>query len=129
MMRFEGRDLPPYLETVPRDSLVEGELYFSVHYCGDQLTLPVLLSLVFVGQDLVPGDSGEYYFQDLESYVAGHRFGDGYDDAADNVPAPQFHHGDIVKSIQTYEQAIDELLRCALRRQTASKSSTSPPVQ
>ena len=126
MMRFEGRDLPPYLQTVDRDALVEGELYFSISYVDDRLTQPLFFSLVFIGRDLEPGDSGEYYFQDLESHVAGFRYGDAYDDSADGMPTPQFHHGDIVTSIQTYEQAIDELLRCALRRQTATKPAVPP---
>ena len=124
MIRFEGRDLPPYLETVDRAALVEGELYFSISYVDNGLTRPLLFSLVFIGRDLEQGDTDEYYFQDLESYVAGYRFGAEYDEGADDAP-PQFHRGDIVKSSQTYEQALDELLRCALRRQGGTAAPPS----
>ena len=114
-MRFEGRDLKPYIETVERDQLVEGELYFSVTYVDDQMVMPILLSLVFVGRNLEPGDQDECYFQDLDSYAAGVR----YATASEEEPAT-FHRGDIINSIQLYDRALDELLRCSLRRNSAT---------
>jgi len=114
-MRFEGRDLKPYIETIGREQLVEGELYFSVTYVDDELVKPTLLSLVFIGRNLAPGDEDKYYFQDLDSYAAGVR----YATASQEQPAT-FHTGDIVNSIQVYEQALDELLRCSLRRSGAA---------
>ena len=110
-MRFEARDLKPSIETMPPDQLVEGELYFSVGYVDDEMVKPILLSLVFIGRDLKPGDKDACYFQDLESHAAGVR----YVTASEEAPAT-FQTGDIVKSIQRYDQALDELLRCSLRR-------------
>ena len=114
-MRFEARELKPYIETVQREHLLEGELYFSVSYVDDEMVKPILLSLVFIGRNLEPGDQDHYYFQDLESYAAGVR----YATASEEAPAT-FHTGDIVKSIQLYDQALDELLRCSLRRSRAA---------
>jgi hypothetical protein len=113
-MRFEGRDLRPYIETVSRDGLVEGHLYFSVSYVDADLLMPILLSLVFIGRNLEPGDDDEHYFQDLDSYAAGVRYGKTSEDAPATI-----HHGDIINSVQLYDQALDELLKCSLRRKGA----------
>jgi len=113
-MRFEARELKTYIETVPPHQLVEGDVYVSVSYVDDELVHPMLLSLVFVGTNLEPGDQDKYYFQDLESYAAGVR----YATASEEAPAT-FHTGDIINSIQLYDQALDELLRCSLRRSGA----------
>ena len=90
-MRLEARELKTYLETVPREQLVEGDLYFSVSYVDDELLQPTLFSVVFVGKNLEPGDQDKYYFQDLDSYAAGVR----HSTASEGAPAT-FHAGDIV---------------------------------
>jgi hypothetical protein len=117
-MKFEGRELNPYIETVAPDDLVDGHVYFSVSYADEQMLLPTILSLVFVGKNLEPGDDGEYYFQDLDSYTAGVRYGD----TSEEIPA-SFHTGDIVNSIQHYDQALNELLRCSIRRNDPKNQS------
>jgi hypothetical protein len=50
----------------------------------------------------------------MRCYAAGVR----YATASEDAPAT-FHTGDIVKSIQLYDQALVELLRCSLRRRGA----------
>ena len=117
-MRIEGRDLKPYIETVAPEDLVEGQVYFSVSYVDDQMHMPILLSLVFVGKNLKPEDKDEFYFQDLRSYAAGVR----YDTASPENPA-SLHTGDIVHSIQYYDQALDDLIRCSLRRKEAERKA------
>lgn len=116
-MRFEGRDLKSYLQTVPPENLIEGHLYFHITYVDDGMLMPIINSLIFVGKNLNEQDEDKYYFQDLDSYSAGIR----YETASPESPAV-FHTGDIIKSIQTYEQALDELLRCFLRRRKAETS-------
>ena len=110
ILRFEARELKPYGEYVEASNLVEGETYFAVHFLGDQMLVPELDPLVFIGRNLEPGDSGRLYFQDAASYISGIRYG-GADKA-------EFH---VVEEnapfVFEFERALDELLRCSLRRQ------------
>lgn len=119
-MIFEARKLKPYIETVKPENLVEGEVYFSVSFVDDELLLPILFSLVFVGKNLdledKEKDTDNFYFQDLCSYSSGVR----YDTVTEEEPAT-LHTGDIVNSIQHYEQALDVLLSCSIRRREAAR--------
>ena len=115
-MRFKGRDLLPYLETVQPGDLIEGQEYFSISYVDHEMHLPIFNSLVYIGMNLEYGEQNKYYFQDLDSYAIGTR----YETASPEIKAT-FHTGDIIKSIQNFEQALNELLRCSLRRESKRK--------
>jgi hypothetical protein len=110
MLRFEGRDLKPYGEYVEPSNLVEGETYFAVHFLDDQMLVPELDPLVFIGRNLDPGDSGRLYFQNVASYMSGVRYPDGGNAeihlVEENAPF-----------VFEFERALDVLLRCSLRRQ------------
>ena len=49
IIRFEARDLKPYGEYVKSSSLVEGKTYFAVHFLDDQMLVPELDPVVFIG--------------------------------------------------------------------------------
>jgi hypothetical protein len=70
--------------------------------------------LVFVGQNLEPEDNGRVYFQDLESFSAGVRHDTSTEDDGAVFYAQQEKH---LNHIFQYENALNELLRCSLRRQ------------
>ncbi len=110
-MKFESRELKPYMETVDPAELKIGEVYFTVSYVDDQLLLPIMLSLVYLGTDLQGEVSGVHYFQDLDSYTEGVRFGDEQSEGPGSI-----HFGDIVKGIQRFDQALAALMSCSLRR-------------
>jgi hypothetical protein len=113
-VRFEARDLKPYGEYVQSSDLVEGETYFTVHYLDDQMLVPELQPLVFIGRDLEPDDSGRLYFQDAASYISGIRYGDGR--------KAEIHVHVVEENapfVFEFERALDVLLRCSLRRQGA----------
>ena len=42
ILRFRARDLKPYGEYVQPSGLVEGEIYFAVHFLDDQMLVPEL---------------------------------------------------------------------------------------
>jgi len=67
IIRFEARDLKHYGEFVQPSDLIEGETYFAVQFLDDQMLVPKLDPLVFVGRNLEPGDAGRLYFQDAAS--------------------------------------------------------------
>jgi len=74
-LHFEGRDVPPYAEYAPADTLVEGKTYFRLGYLDKDLTIPKMNPMIFIGRDLGQGDASQLYFQDAESYLDGTRFG------------------------------------------------------
>jgi hypothetical protein len=102
---FDGRELKPYAEPVSSNELQEGAVYFAVNYVDDEMLIPLMETLVFIGRNLEPGDVGTVYFQDVESYREGVRYGSD----AEN----ELGH------IFDYEQALDGLMHCSLRRKEA----------
>ncbi|SRR6266852_2111158 len=114
-MRFEGRELNPYAEPVSASKLTQGSVYFAVTYVDDQMLVPTVEPLIFAGRNLDAGDVGSVvYFQDAASYRRGTR----HDSIANEGEATFFAAPDNeVRHIFEYENALDELLRCALRSQ------------
>jgi hypothetical protein len=111
-MRFESRDLKPYAEPVSTASLKEGEVYFSVQYADEGLIVPVIETLVFAGRNLDDKDPELLYFQDAESYWQGIRYG------SDQAKKASFQLGreGKINHVFEYEHALDELMKCFLRR-------------
>jgi hypothetical protein len=106
-IHFEGRDVNSSAEYVDARELIEGETYFAVHFVDDRMLVPELRPLVFIGEDLEPGDSGVLYFQDGASHVAGMRYGDSATVHRIKTGTP---------FVLTFERALDALLRCSLAR-------------
>lgn len=110
---FPERQLQPFAEPVSSDVLVTGEVYFAVTYVDDAMEIPIIETFVFIGIDLEHETNGTLYFQDVESHRAGILFGATETDKDANffVCAP-----DQLKSTFRFENALDELMRCSLRR-------------
>ncbi len=112
-MKFGGRDLPPYAEPVKAADLDVGDCYFSVTFADTEMTIPLIESMVFVGRDLEPGDAGLLYFQDVESFREGTQYNDS--DEASGVRLFVCSPNEC-SAIFVFDRALDELLRCAVRR-------------
>lgn len=112
---FEKRELVPHAEPVSARDLKEGAIYFFVNFADDAMLIPTMEPMVFVGRNLEINDVGLVYFQDLDSYHLGARH-----DSADNESAT-FYAGpeDQTNHIFEYECALEELMRCLLRRKKA----------
>jgi hypothetical protein len=115
-MRFEARELKPHAEPVLAAQLKIGKVYFAVQFIDAEMLVPQLEALVFVGAGLLPNDADSVYFQDVESHKQGIRFESMKDDEAViyKQAANEIQH------IFEYEQAIDVLLVCSLRRKEQS---------
>ncbi len=112
-MHFESRELEPFARPLNASELNKGSIYFSVNYFDEEMTIPHLEPLVFVGKDLNATDSGQLYFQDVDS----HRRGIQYNSSETDSHAKFFRGGgDQIKHIFRYERALEELMRCSLRR-------------
>jgi hypothetical protein len=113
-MRFEGRDLTPHARPVEASELVEGTTYFAVQFLDDQMLVPKLEPLVYIGADLIPGDERLIYFQDAESHRHGVRLHS--DSESDIVPVFYGLQPIQLNHIYEFEDALDVLLHCSLRR-------------
>lgn len=117
-VRFEERELKPYAEPVSASDLKEDVVYFSVTFVDDEMHIPTMETLVFVGRDLEENDSGKLYFQDIDSYREGIRHESATED--DHVTFFECSE-DELNNIFEYEQALDVLMRCSLRRRNTHK--------
>jgi hypothetical protein len=123
-MRFEERELLPYITPVSPAELQEGSAYFSVNFVLDDMTIPFLETLVFIGRNLHDDDLGLLYFQDVRSYREGLRYNRDESEAEDGraeflaQPEDQVHH------ICEYERALEELMVCSLRRRKLDQMVT-----
>jgi hypothetical protein len=110
---FDRRELKPYAEPVSEKELNEGSIYFFVNYLDDAMLLPTMEPVVFIGRNLGRDDSGVVYFQDIDSHRRGVRYGSATEDEqATFYSGSQLETGHVFK----YEQGLDELIRCSLRR-------------
>src|ERR1700750_2388117 len=110
-LHFNGRELNPYAEPVSVVDLKEGQIYFSVNFIDEELLVPSVEPLVFIGRDLESGSIDKWFFQDAESYRQGIRY-----NSEDPDPPGTFYCGAEPKHIFDYEHALNLLLLCSLRR-------------
>ncbi len=120
-MRFEERELTPYAEPITASKLKVGTIYFSLEYVDEDMLIPTMQTVVFVGRNLETGERGHVYFQDIDSYREGVR----YDSTTEETPA-NFYKGseNEVGHIFEFESALNELMKCALRRRKAQGLSS-----
>jgi len=118
MLHFE-RDLPTHAEPVSASDLEIGETYFSVQYLDEDLLVPKVETLILAGKEQDTGGGAVFCFQDLDSYRQGIRHGSA------DVMKGVFYLQDErdVKHIFKYERAVDELIKCALRRRKREQAA------
>jgi hypothetical protein len=119
-MIFQSRKLNPYAEPVEAQKLTVGSVYFFLNYIDTEMFIPTLEPMIFIGTNLESGDRDQVYFQDLDSYRQGMR----YPSASSGVEA-RFSVGSQkeINHVFDYEHALDELMRCSLRRNKIPSSS------
>ncbi len=128
-MRFEARELTTHARPVAGDALEPGTVYFSLTFLDDDMLVPLLEPLVFIGKDLRAGDADRVYFQDLPSFRRGVAFdpleanAEPMDNLSVAIPTEDPEHAMFYVAAQSdatnifeYERAVDELLKCSLRR-------------
>jgi hypothetical protein len=116
-MRFEARNLQPFSSPVTKDELQVCNIYFMVSFLDDRMLCPELVPVVYIGADLEPEELGKVYFQDLDSHKIGVRFNDGTRDST-----ATFYSGssDEMGHVFTFENALEVLLACSLRRRATN---------
>jgi len=115
-MHFEARELKPYAEAVTAEELKEGAAYFSVTFYDDDMLIPDMKTMIFIGNNLEKEDTNSLYFQDVDSYKRGARYGSAKDGDATFYKCSS----DQLSAIFDFEHALEELMRCALARKKSS---------
>jgi hypothetical protein len=120
-MRIKEREIAGYAEPVEPEKLVAGDVYFALQFADEQLLIPNLEALVFLGRNLAevaPEDL--FFFQNFDSYRQGLRFESVADDKRSYFYVLR-ENG--MKHIFEYRKALDVLLECGVRRQVVETSS------
>jgi hypothetical protein len=120
-MRFEGRELKPYAEPVAANDLEREAVYFFVHFVDQEMLVPAMQTVIFIGEDLEPGDEDQVYFQDIDSFNRGVRYGD---DGNGDFALFQKGSKNELGHVFTLEHALDVLLACSARRNVMPKSAS-----
>ena len=108
---FPATELKSFAEPVSSDKLQQGRVYFALQFLDEDMLVPVLEPLVFLGIDLRNEGTGARYFQDFDSLQAGVKF-----PSAENRDHFQVYGANEGKHIFEFEDALKGLMRCALRR-------------
>lgn len=111
--RFEERHLKSYAEPISANELEKGAIYFFVDFADEEMLIPTMDTVVYLGENLEPGDENQVYFQDIDSFNRGVRYGsEGDGDYALFQTGSKNELGHVFD----YEHALDQLLACSLRR-------------
>ena len=131
-MFFPGREVSQCAQPVVADDLVVGRIYFMVNYDDDDLLIPTLEPVVFLGKNIVDYRNDQesddiFYFQDYSSHRNGvpHR---AYEEpvseggSEEHLIRAVFHDGTerMLSMVFDFNHALDSLLGCSLRRAEGS---------
>jgi hypothetical protein len=130
-VHFPGRELPPFGEYVRSEDLVVGNVYFRVGFLDQEMFIPEITALVFVGRDLDPEQAAsgfhQLFFQDYGSYTQGVRWGmdpPPLDAESEVERFEQFmsrgwfesSEETEISNVFVFEKALDVLLHCSVKR-------------
>ncbi|NII71480.1 hypothetical protein FHW84_000036 [Dyella sp. SG562] len=110
---FDKREIPPYGQFVSNDKLVIGETYFHVTYVDQDMLIPTVSSLVYIGRNLGNNEVNRLYFQDVDSYFDGLRITDENPDP-NSMRLESFPEDS--PSVFEFDYALESLMLCSLRR-------------
>lgn len=106
-MYFQGRTISPYAKPITLSKLKKGAIYFSVSFIDDDMLIPIIDTLIYLGTYENESKEKILSFQDVESYQA---------DTNDHCPTFFECSEDSLNNIFEYESALEVLMRCSIRR-------------
>jgi len=113
-LEFPSREVRPYATPVAIEELKVGELYFSATYLDDDRLIPHIYPVVYLGRDLPSIGSGLLAFQEAGSYRSGI---DVENLGEDDEVAIDCFSSDQTLTIYSFDEVLNTVLACALRRQ------------
>ncbi len=69
--RFETRELKSYAEPISASDLRKGSIYFFVNFIDEEMLVPTMQTVVYIGKNLERDYTDQVYFQDVESFNRG----------------------------------------------------------
>lgn len=126
MLRFQAQRLGPRPEPLALEALEVGSVCFSVTFSDQEKMLPTMEPVVFIGNDLCRGDNGKIYLQDWNSYQRDVRYSES--SAADpDMESASFFSAPMIEVdyLFDYDHALEELMRCSLRRRLVEAPQVS----
>jgi carboxypeptidase family protein len=105
-LRFE-RELKTYAEPISADELKKGSIYFFVNFVDEEMLIPTMDTVVYIGENLELGDEDRVYFQDIDSFNRGVRY-DGEGDGEHALFQTGSKHE--IGHVFNFEHALDQLL-------------------
>ena len=120
-MTFESRVLKPCTDFIRVSELKEGNVYFRLHFVGAGLLIPEMEPVVFIGRNLEDNEVDRAYFQDVDSYLEGTRYPIARSEKSEDAETEASLHvfpekSGLVMAVYEFESALEELMRCSLRR-------------
>ena len=114
MITFEQRQLPEAADPVRAEELKIGDTYFKVAYADNDLTIPLVDSVTFIGRNLDDDEEDTLYFQDVESYRSGIRITDT--DVEPDAAVFYCSPANQLRAMFDFQGALEELMKCSIRR-------------
>lgn len=99
-------------QSVRPSELVKGSTYFMVSYVDDDLLIPIVEPMVFLGRSIHGDADGKLYFQNAESFTHHGPYPEATDGDQDVFAFPDEGLG----SILNLDEAVEELQRCLARK-------------
>lgn len=117
MPRFPATELKAYAEPVTPPEMKIGRVYFALQYLDEELFIPEVRPLIFLGWNL-DGDKPDLrYFQDFGSFRAGIRYSSRSEEESQHF---ELCHAEGGSHVFEYDKALELLMVCALRRREAA---------
>jgi hypothetical protein len=102
-----------YSEPIDLSELKQGNLYFMLNYFDEEVLIPELQTLVFLGREVTGEKNSLLYFQDIESYTTRGPYPNSADRPGDFFDCTDDQLGCIFR----LDKAVLELQHCMRRRE------------
>ncbi len=119
MPKYPARELNDFAVFVPVKKLKRNRIYYSIHFQDENMTIPIVHSLYFVGLNVRQG-SRSARFQDEFSYSIGVRKKAKYGIGPHFESFPIGDDGS-VSAVCEFDEMLTSLLRCDLNRRKLKK--------
>ena len=117
--RIEDPEVKP-AQPISAADLHQGSIYFFVNFIDEEMLIPTMRTMVYIGENLEPGDKDQVYFQDIDSVNRGVEYlSDGDGDNALFETGSKYELGHVFD----FDHALDVLLGCSIRRKKKEEKS------
>ncbi len=112
---IKSREIPLFGEPISEHDIKLNSIYYIVNFVDENMMIPVMKTVVFVGKNLEQDDNDSYYFQDIDSYNEGILY-----NPKDTDSYADFYvcSAKELNGVYDFEHALERLMHCSLRQRT-----------